>query len=283
MAGLMGQACNVLDRYFQDIASLKPLSTAEELELAKQIHAGDQEARNRLVSANLKFVVSVASEYRGCGAALEDMISAGNVGLIMAAERFDETKGFKFISYAVWWIRHAIRQSLSQDARMVRLPMNRIELLHSITHAAKELCQFTEAEPDPEALAEVLGVSVKMVRDTLMRAQEVLSLEASFQKHEGHNLLDVLPDHTQEAPDARMERDSNRKQVGVVLATLKDREAEVLRLYFGLGEEEPLTLDEIGTQLNRTGEWVRQIKDRALRKLRHPRRRTQLTPLMESV
>ena len=278
----MIQDSESLDLYLRDIASSEPLSSAEEIALAKKIHKGCQRSRDKLVAANLRFVVSVAREYQNHGVPLADLISAGNMGLMTAAERFDGTRGFKFISYAVWWIRQAIHQSLAQDARVVRLPINRIDLLHNISKVSRELRQATEAEPEPETVAKELGVSVEMVKDTLLRARDVYSLDASFREEDDHSLLHVLPDETQKAPDAEVVQNSVREQVRDVLTSLDDREIKVLRLYFGLGGEEPLTLEEIGVRFNLTRERVRQIKEKALRRLRHPRRRSQLEPLLET-
>ena len=268
MAGIMIQDSESLDLYLRDIASSEPLAAQEEIELARRIHKGDQRARDKLVAANLRFVVSVAREYQNHGVPLADLISAGNMGLMTAAERFDGTRGFKFISYAVWWIRQAIHQSLAQDSRVVRLPINRIDLLHNISKVSRELRQVHESDPEPETIAKKLGVSVEMVQDTLMRARDVWSLDASFREDDDHSLLHVLPDNTQSAPDIDVVEDSVRNQVGMVLESLDDREAEVLRLYFGLGDEESLTLEEIGETLGVTRERVRQLRNRALDKLR---------------
>jgi len=276
----MIQDSETLDLYLRDIASSEPLSGAEEIELARKIRKGNQRARDTLVNANLRFVVSVAREYQNHGVPLADLISAGNVGLMTAAERFDGTRGFKFISYAVWWIRQAIHQSLAQDSRVVRLPVNRIDLLHNISKVSRELRQSTETEPEPDVIAKQLGVSEEMVKDTLMRARDVWSLDASFKEDDDHSLLHVLPDNTQSAPDTDVVEESVRDQVEMVLESLDDRESEVLRLYFGLGDDEPMTLEEIGVRFNLTRERVRQIKEKALRRLRHPRRRAQLEPLM---
>ena len=282
MAGIMIQDSESLDLYLRDIASSEPLAAQEEIELARRIHKGDQRARDKLVAANLRFVVSVAREYQNHGVPLADLISAGNMGLMTAAERFDGTRGFKFISYAVWWIRQAIHQSLAQDSRVVRLPINRIDLLHNISKVSRELRQVHESDPEPETIAKKLGVSVEMVQDTLMRARDVWSLDASFREDDDHSLLHVLPDQSQKAPDIEVVDDSIRDQVAMVLDSLDEREAKVLRLYFGLGDEESLTLEEIGVRFSLTRERVRQIKEKALRRLRHPRRRAQLEPLMES-
>lgn len=282
MAGIMIQDSESLDLYLRDIASSEPLNAETEIALAHRIRKGDQRARDRLVASNLRFVVSVAREYQNHGVPLADLISAGNMGLMTAAERFDGTRGFKFISYAVWWIRQAIHQSLAQDSRVVRLPINRIDLLHNIAKVSREIRQSEEADPDPETIAEKLGVSVDMVQDTLLRARDVWSLDASFKDDDDHSLLHILPDSSQKAPDLEVVDESVKDQVKMVLETLDAREAEVLRLYFGLGDEEAMTLEEIGTRFSLTRERVRQIKEKALRRLRHPRRRLQLEPLMES-
>ncbi len=282
MAGIMIQDSESLDLYLRDIASSEPLTAETEIALAHRIRKGDQRARDRLVASNLRFVVSVAREYQNHGVPLADLISAGNMGLMTAAERFDGTRGFKFISYAVWWIRQAIHQSLAQDSRVVRLPINRIDLLHNIAKVSREIRQSEEADPDPETIAEKLGVSVDMVQDTLLRARDVWSLDASFKDDDDHSLLHILPDSSQKAPDLEVVDESVKDQVKMVLETLDAREAEVLRLYFGLGDEEAMTLEEIGTRFSLTRERVRQIKEKALRRLRHPRRRLQLEPLMES-
>ena len=282
MAGILIQDSESLDLYLRDIASSEPLNAETEIALADRIRKGDQRARDRLVGSNLRFVVSVAREYQNHGVPLADLISAGNMGLMTAAERFDGTRGFKFISYAVWWIRQAIHQSLAQDSRVVRLPINRIDLLHNIAKVSREIRQSEESDPDPETIAEKLGVSVNMVQDTLLRARDVWSLDASFKDDDDHSLLHILPDSSQKAPDLEVVDESVKDQVRMVLDTLDAREAEVLRLYFGLGDDEAMTLEEIGTRFSLTRERVRQIKEKALRRLRHPRRRLQLEPLMES-
>lgn len=281
MAGITIQDSESLDLYLRDISSSEPLSGAEEVELARQIKKGNQRARDHLVQANLRFVVSVAREYQNHGVPLSDLISAGNVGLMTAAERFDGARGFKFISYAVWWIRQAIHQSLAQDSRVVRLPVNRIDLLHNISKVSRELRQSTESEPEPEVIAKELGVSEEMVKDTLMRSRDVWSLDASFKEGDDHSLLNVLPDTTLQAPDVEVVEDSVKTQVEEVIESLDDREQEVLQLYFGLSGDEPMTLEEIGVRFNLTRERVRQIKEKALRRLRHPRRVALLDSLLE--
>ena len=220
MAGITIQDSESLDLYLRDISSSKPLSGPEEIELARLIKKGNQRARDQLVSANLRFVVSVAREYQNHGVPLSDLISAGNVGLMTAAERFDGARGFKFISYAVWWIRQAIHQSLAQDSRVVRLPINRIDLLHNISKISRELRQNTEKEPEPEVIAKELGVSEEMVKDTMMRARDVWSLDASFKEDDDHSLMNILPDTSQQAPDTEVVEDSVKIQVEEVLESL---------------------------------------------------------------
>ena len=265
-----------LGSYLAEIAHSKPLSAGAEVELARKIKQGDERARNQLVEANLRFVVSVAKEYQNRGVPLADLISAGNMGLITAAERFDEDKGFKFISYAVWWIRQAILQTLAEQSRTVRLPLNKIGLLYKISKASRLLRQERADDPDPEEIAEQLDVPVEEVKETLMCGRSVRSLDATFREEEDHNLLDVLPDDRQESPENQVMRGCLRGQIDMALGTLVGREAEILKLYFGLDGEEPMTLDQIGTRFGLTRERVRQIKEKALHRLRHPSRCDQL-------
>ena len=265
-----------LGSYLAEIAHSKPLSAAEEVDLARKIKQGDEDARNRLVEANLRFVVSVAKEYQNRGVPLADLISAGNMGLITAAERFDENKGFKFISYAVWWIRQAILQTLAEQSRTVRLPLNKIGLLYKISKASRALQQERSDDPNPDEIARELDVSVEEVKETLMCGRSVRSLDATFKEEEDHSLLDVLPDERQESPENQVMRGCLRGQVDSVLQSLVGREAEILRLYFGLDGEEPMTLDQIGARFGLTRERVRQIKEKALHRLRHPSRCDQL-------
>ena len=260
-----------LGSYLAEIAHSKPLSSADEVSLARKIKQGDEDARNRLVEANLRFVVSVAKEYQNRGVPLADLVSAGNMGLITAAERFDEDKGFKFISYAVWWIRQAILQTLAEQSRTVRLPLNKIGLLYKISKASRILQQERTDDPHPEAIAEQLDVSVEEVKETLMCSRSMRSLDAAFLGEE-HSLLDVLPDERQESPENQVMRGCLRGQIDLALNRLIGREAEILRLYFGLNGEEPMTLDQIGMRFGLTRERVRQIKEKALHRLRHPSR-----------
>ena len=265
-----------LGSYLGEIANSRPLSSSEEVGLARKIKDGDEHARNLLVEANLRFVVSVAKEYQNRGVPLSDLISAGNMGLITAAERFDENKGFKFISYAVWWIRQAILQTLAEQSRTVRLPLNKIGLLYKISKASRALQQERADDPNPEDIASELDVPVEEVRETLMCGRSVRSLDATFKEEEDHSLLDILPDDRQESPENHVMRGCLRGQIDSALGTLVGREAEILRLYFGLDGEEPMTLDAIGASFGLTRERVRQIKEKALHRLRHPSRCDQL-------
>lgn len=264
-----------LGSYLSEIARSNPLSTFEEVRLAKEIKQGDEDARNRLVEANLRFVVSVAREYQNRGVPLADLVSAGNMGLITAAERFDEGKGFKFISYAVWWIRQAILQTLAEQARTVRLPLNKVGLLYKISKASRALQQERFDAPNVDEIARQLDVSVNEVKETLMCGRSVRSLDATV-KEEDHSLLDVLPDDKQESPENNVLHGCLRGQIASALSRLVGREGEILRLYFGLEGEEPMTLDQIGVRFGLTRERVRQIKEKALHRLRHPSRCDQL-------
>lgn len=270
-----------LDLYFKDLAHFKPLTKKEEAQLGVQIRRGSQTARDKLISANLRFVVSIALKYRNKGVSLEDLVSARNQGLIRAAEQFDERRGFKFISYAVWWIRQAIQVSLSDDNRTIRLPSNRVDLLNRISKISKQWHQHNNSTPQPEYIAKLLDVSVEMVTDTLMRAQEVRSLDATFHGENEGGLLNLLADKTQPLPDNDAIENSVREQIVKVLNTLTPREAEIIRLYFGMGDENPLTLEEIGNRFQLTRERIRQIKAKALRHLQHPKRRVLLESLRE--
>jgi RNA polymerase primary sigma factor len=265
-----------LGSYLGEIANSIPLSSSEEVDLARRIKGGDERARNSLVEANLRFVVSVAKEYQNRGVPLVDLISAGNMGLITAAERFDENKGFKFISYAVWWIRQAILQTLAEQSRTVRLPLNKIGLLYKISKASRLLQQERTDDPNPEDIANELDVPVEDVRETMMCGRSVRSLDATFKEEEDHSLLDILPDDRQESPENLVMRGCLRGQIDSALGSLVGREAEILRLYFGLDGEEPMTLDQIGVRFGLTRERVRQIKEKALHRLRHPSRCDQL-------
>jgi RNA polymerase primary sigma factor len=267
-----GDAEDSLCSYLGEIAHSHPLSGAQEVILARLIKAGDGTARNRLVEANLRFVVSVAKQYQNRGVPLSDLISSGNMGLITAAERFDEKRGFKFISYAVWWIRQAILQTLAEQSRTVRLPLNKIGLLYKISKASRKLMQERADDPVPEDIAAQLDVTVEEVKETILHGRSVRSLDATFREEEDQSLLDILPDDRQESPEIGVLKGCLRHQIESALGSLVGREAEILRLYFGLEGEEPMTLDQIGERFCLTRERVRQIKEKALHRLRHPSR-----------
>lgn len=272
-----------LQRYLEDVAASQPLSSEEEIELARRIKLGDLNARTKLVEANLRFVISVAREYQNQGVPLADLISAGNIGLITAAERFDETKGFKFISYAVWWIRQAVLQTLAEHSRVVRLPLNRVDLLRRISRFSSDRQQETSQRPAEEEIAEELGISVDQVMETLASGQRILSLDATFDDNDENSLMEIMADSRQEPPDALLMRNSLEEEIEMALGTLEKREAEVVRLYFGLGGVNEMTLEEIGVKFGLTRERVRQIKEKALRKLRHPTRGKKLIPYAEEI
>src|SRR5882757_841884 len=258
-----------LDQYLRDI-SIYPLITREdEVALAQKIRVGDQEALDKLVRSNLRFVVSVAKKYQNQGVSLSDLINEGNLGLIRAAHKFDETKGIKFISYAVWWIRQAILQALAEQSRIVRVPLNRAGTLHRIGKRASSLLQELGREPTVEEIAEGMDISEEEVAKTLSISQAHLSLDAPLTPGEDNKLLDYLPDTTNPGPDDEIFEHALTESIESVLATLKEREARILRLYFGLEGQEPMTLEEIGSQLGITRERVRQLKEKALARLRH--------------
>ncbi|PIU45717.1 MAG: RNA polymerase subunit sigma [Ignavibacteriales bacterium CG07_land_8_20_14_0_80_59_12] len=261
-----------LDKYLQEIGRVALLSPDEEIDLARRIRKNDQEALEKLTKANLRFVVSVAKQYQNQGLSLGDLINEGNLGLIKAAKRFDETRGFKFISYAVWWIRQSILQALAEQSRIVRLPLNRVGALNKIGRAFSSLEQEFEREPSPSELAEELDMSLYEVADTLKISGRHLSMDAPFAQGEDNRLLDVIQDDRSPLPDHTLIEESLRTEVRRALSTLSEREAEVIRLYFGLDREHALTLEEIGEKFNLTRERVRQIKEKAIRRLRHQSR-----------
>lgn len=269
-----------LDKYLQEIGKVDLLTPDEEVELAKRIRQGDQIALEKLTKANLRFVVSVAKQYQNQGLSLGDLINEGNLGLIKAAQRFDETRGFKFISYAVWWIRQSILQALAEQSRIVRLPLNRVGSLNKISKTFSELEQRYEREPSPEELADELEVTADEVVDTLKISGRHVSVDAPFVQGEDNTLLDVLENDTEEKPDSELMNDSLRKEVQRALSTLTQREADVISLYFGLNGEHPMTLEEIGEKFNLTRERVRQIKEKAIRRLRHTSRSKSLKPYL---
>jgi RNA polymerase primary sigma factor len=261
-----------LDLYLREIGETPLITAGEEVELAKRIKNGDQSALEKLTKANLRFVVSVAKQYQNQGLSLADLINEGNIGLIKAAKRFDETRGFKFISYAVWWIRQAILQALAEQSRIVRLPLNRVGTLHKIGKISSSLEQEYGREPSPDEIAKELALSTIEVSDTLKISNTHLSLDAPFSTSEDNCLMDVLEDELQPAPDEALLDESLRVEISRALRTLSSREAQVISLYFGLTHEKPLTLEEIGARFGLTRERVRQIKEKAIRRLRHASR-----------
>jgi RNA polymerase primary sigma factor len=269
-----------LDKYLQEIGKVDLLTPDEEVELAKRIKEGDQIALEKLTKANLRFVVSVAKQYQNQGLSLGDLINEGNLGLIKAAQRFDETRGFKFISYAVWWIRQSILQALAEQSRIVRLPLNRVGSLNKISKTFSELEQKFEREPSPEELAAVLDVTTAEVVDTMKISGRHVSMDAPFVQGEENSLLDVLENDSEETPDSGLMNDSLRREVQRALSTLTQREADVITLYFGLNGEHAMTLEEIGEKFNLTRERVRQIKEKAIRRLRHTSRSKALKPYL---
>jgi RNA polymerase primary sigma factor len=262
-----------LEKYLQEIGKVDLLTPEEEVELAKRIKQGDQVALEKLTKANLRFVVSVAKQYQNQGLSLSDLINEGNLGLIKAAQRFDETRGFKFISYAVWWIRQSILQALAEQSRIVRLPLNKVGSLNKINKAFSELEQEYEREPSPEELAEMLDIPTEEVETTLGVAARHVSMDAPFVEGEDNSLLDVLENNATPGTDETLEyRESLRREIERSLSTLTDRQCDVIKLYFGIGVEHPMSLEDIGDKFGLTRERVRQIKDKAINKLRSANR-----------
>ena len=262
-----------LDRYFDEISKESLLSPDEEIALAKKVRSGDESALEQMTRANLRFVVSVAKRYQNQGLSLGDLINEGNLGLIKAAKRFDETRGFKFISYAVWWIRQSILQALAEQSRVVRLPLNRVGVMNKVNRTLGDLEQKYEREPTDEEVAEALEMTSIDVSDTIQMSARHLSVDAPFSGNDDNSLLDVLPDNdSYTEPDSPLIDESLKMEVEKVLSSLSEREAEVIRLYFGLVNERSMTLEEIGERFKLTRERVRQIKEKSIRKLRHTSR-----------
>jgi len=261
-----------LDQYLKEISQYPLIDKAEEVRLAQGIRLGEEEALNKLVRSNLRFVVSVAKKYQNQGVPLSDLINEGNLGLIRAAHKFDETKGIKFISYAVWWIRQAILQTLAEQSRIVRVPLNRAGALHRIGRRTSALLQELGREPTVEEIAQDLDISEEEVERTLAISQSHLSLDTPITPGEDNRLLDYLPDQYSPGPEDHAYGHALKDSVEDSLSTLKEREAKILRLYFGLDDQEPITLEEIGSLLGITRERVRQIKEKALLRLRHASR-----------
>jgi RNA polymerase primary sigma factor len=260
-----------LDKYLQEIGKVDLITMEEEVELAVRIRGGDHVAIQKLARANLRFVVSVAKQYQNNGLSLGDLINEGNIGLIKAASRFDETRGFKFISYAVWWIRQGILQALAEQARVVRLPLNRVGALNRLSRTFSELEQKFQREPSNQELSESMGIPESEIALTHSISGRQMSLEAPFIEGEENSLLDTLVS-TEDSPEASLIADSLQREIGRALATLTSRESDVISHYYGLGGSKSMTLEEIGEKYNITRERVRQIKEKATRRLRHASR-----------
>lgn len=261
-----------LDKYLQEIGKVDLISADEEVELAQRIKAGDKIALERLTKANLRFVVSVAKQYQNQGLTLPDLINEGNMGLIKAAQRFDETRGFKFISYAVWWIRQSILQALAEQSRIVRLPLNKIGSINKINKMYAYLEQAHERVPSAEEIARELDMSVSDVKESMKNSGRHISMDAPLVEGEDSNLYDVLRSGESPNPDKELMHESLKTEIERALKNLTPREADVIRLYFGLGENYPMTLEEIGETFELTRERVRQIKEKAIRRLKHTSR-----------
>ena len=261
-----------LDKYLQEIGKVDLITADEEVELAQRIKAGDQTALEKLTKANLRFVVSVAKQYQNQGLTLTDLINEGNLGLIKAAKRFDETRGFKFISYAVWWIRQSILQALAEQSRIVRLPLNKIGSINKINKMYAFLEQENERPPSAEEIAKKLDMTVNDVKESMKNSGRHVSMDAPLIEGEDSNLYDVLNSGESPNPDRKLLHESLRIEISRALETLTPREADVVKLYFGLGEHQPMTLEEIGETFDLTRERVRQIKEKAIRRLKHTSR-----------
>ena len=261
-----------LEKYLQEIGREELITAEEEVKLARLIKQGDQNALDRLTKANLRFVVSVAKQYQNQGLSLPDLINEGNLGLIKAAKRFDETRGFKFISYAVWWISQSILQALAEQSRIVRLPLNQVGSLNKIAKAYSKLEQEYEREPSPEELAKVLDIPTEKIADTMRVSGKHVSMDAPFVQGEDNSLVDVLENHDSPRADGSLMNESLQREIDRSLSTLTEREREVIKLFFGIGMPHGLTLEEIGAKFDLTRERVRQIKEKAIRRLRHKSR-----------
>ena len=261
-----------LDKYLQEIGKVDLITAEEEVELAQKVKAGDQLALEKLTKANLRFVVSVAKQYQNQGLTLPDLINEGNLGLIKAAQRFDETRGFKFISYAVWWIRQSILQALAEQSRIVRLPLNKIGSINKINKTYAFLEQSHERPPSAEEIANELDMTINDVKESMKNSGRHVSMDAPLVEGEDSNLYDVLRSGESPNPDKQLIHESLRTEIERALETLTPREADVIKLYFGLGNHHPMTLEEIGETFDLTRERVRQIKEKAIRRLKHTSR-----------
>jgi len=269
-------ANRALGRYLEEIGQYEPLSPEQEIDLAQRVKKGERLALKKLTEANLRFVVSVAKDYQGQGLPLTDLINEGNLGLIKAAERFDETRGFKFISYAVWWIRQSILQALAEHSRIVRLPLNRVGTISKITKEAEALEKNNERAPGQDEIANNLDMNTSEVSNAIRISRRHQSLNAPFRDGEKSCLMDVIKDSGQKNPDSEIMQDSLKQEIRETLSTLKDRERKVIQMYFGIDREYSLTLNEIGDEFGLTRERVRQIKEKAINRLRHKTRSEKL-------
>lgn len=258
-----------LERFLSDISKVQMISAEEEVELARRIKAGDEDALNKLVTTNLRFVVSVAKQYQNQGIGLQDLINEGNLGLIKAAQRFDETRGFKFISYAVWWIRQAILQAIADQSRIVRLPLNQVGVINKIKKETARLEQTLNRLPTTEEIAEAIDMPVYKVTEIMKMNNHPQSIDSPIAPNEETRFVDVFVHDNDEKTDTSLMHESLSAEISDILDTLPDKENEVLRLFFGIGESHEYTLDEIGDKLDLSRERVRQIKERALKRLRH--------------
>ncbi|MGM0667579.1 MAG: sigma-70 family RNA polymerase sigma factor [Bacteroidota bacterium] len=261
-----------LDKYLQEIGKVDLITPEDEVILARKIKTGDKEALSKLVKSNLRFVVSVAKQYQNQGMSLPDLINEGNLGLIKAAQRFDETRGFKFISYAVWWIRQAILQALAEQARIVRLPVNKIGSINKINRVFARLEQEFEREPSSQEIADVLQLAPEEVKEVLKSNGRTVSMDAPISSEEDNNMYDVLQNDDNPSPDKHLMNESLTYEIERALSTLSPREAKVIKLYFGINMKHPLTLEEIGEELGLTRERVRQIKEKALKRIQYTTR-----------
>jgi RNA polymerase primary sigma factor len=265
-----------LDKYLHEIGKVVLITTEEEVLLARRIREGDHKALEKLTSANLRFVVSVAKQYQNQGLTLGDLINEGNLGLIKAAQRFDETRGFKFISYAVWWIRQAILQALAEQSRIVRLPLNKIGSLNKIGKTFSSLEQLYEREPTPAEIATILEITEEEVKESMKSMGRHISMDAPMIQGEDNCLMDIMENCEEPNPDTGLLKESLGKEISRALSVLTPRECDIIRLYFGLTSEHPMTLEEIGERFDLTRERVRQIKEKALRKLKQTSKNQQL-------
>ncbi|HKJ68054.1 MAG TPA: sigma-70 family RNA polymerase sigma factor [bacterium] len=271
-SGVRDRTNRSLSKYLEEIGKYEPLSPEEEIAVAKKVKEGSQEALEKLTTANLRFVVSVAKDYQGQGLPLSDLINEGNLGLIKAAHRFDETRGFKFISYAVWWIRQSILQALAEHSRIIRLPLNRVGNITKISKASEKLQHSLRRKPRPGEIAKELDMKPEEVSDAIQISRRHYSLDKPFRDGESNSLMDVIEDNQGDDPDDDLMSESLKQEVMDALSTLSDRERTVLEMYFGIGRDYALTLNEIGDEFGLTRERIRQIKEKALRRLRHKSR-----------